>query len=122
MRPCRRDGDVALGGYALWMAHERKLRYLGRAPDIARITVCSPDGRWLAIGSASGDVDLYDTANGHSFAMVRDPNAIRFFTFTPDSTQIVIATEDHLILHPVPGCLLAFARVRREALRSERRG
>ncbi len=71
--------------------------------DALQIGDVSPDGRWLALvrnrTSADSDILLLDLASGEtepSVITAHEGNiAHGVYTFTPDSTQLVYATDEH---------------------------
>ncbi|WP_297731138.1 S9 family peptidase [uncultured Maricaulis sp.] len=71
--------------------------------DALQIGDVSPDGRWLALvrnrTSADSDILLLDLASGETEPRVITAHegniAHGVYTFTPDSTQLVYATDEH---------------------------
>jgi WD40 repeat protein len=58
----------------------------------------SPDGQWIATGSADGDVMLWDAASQEPFATLKGHKSnIYQVGFTPDSQRLVSASYDKVV-------------------------
>lgn len=65
--------------------------------DWVRTVVFSPDGQCLASGSGDRTVRIWDIASAQCRKTLRFNNRIRSLVFSPDSTQLICATEDKAI-------------------------
>jgi WD40 repeat protein len=92
---------VASASGKLWLHNKMGLRFLDQQTDPVYAAVCSPDSRWLAIGTSHGIVQLYDIVTRESFTVFADRSWIDFLMFSPDSKQLAISTADEVILKPV---------------------
>ncbi|HET9624016.1 MAG TPA: WD40 repeat domain-containing protein, partial [Kofleriaceae bacterium] len=83
-------------------SHVRVFDAAGQAPPRAlalpagaEVTLlrASPDARWLAIGTAAGDVVVFDTATWRERQRHRAPGAIRQIAFDPQGRELAVASE-----------------------------
>jgi WD40 repeat protein len=60
---------------------------------------CSPDGHMQAVCLTPYSVQLIDSASGREMASLApsDPHSIKWLSFSPDSTFLAAATQDHII-------------------------
>ncbi len=67
---------------------------------VGRLTF-SPDSRLLAFESGRGMIRLVDPSTGVDLAVLEDPNQDRagFMTFSPDGTQLIVASNDSQTIH-----------------------
>ncbi len=61
----------------------------------------SPDGRWLAAGSRSGTIQVWDTliTNAPPITLAGHETPVRSLAFTPDGTTLVSASLDRVVTH-----------------------
>ena len=77
-------------------------RITGLPPvEHATSVAASPGGRWLAIGTADGNVQLWDT-NVHVVATIRGEFPISAMAFSSDSSLLVVAEENGTVRVEVP--------------------
>jgi WD40 repeat protein len=92
------DGTVKLWSVAtgqelhtLGVARDLK----GEPPDMVRALVFSPDGKTLASGSGSADgggrLTLWELASGQQRAVVKEPFAVRWLSYTADGQTLLSA-------------------------------
>ncbi|MGH9886827.1 MAG: WD40 repeat domain-containing protein, partial [bacterium] len=90
---------------ALWLASETApgleplgsgLEPLGSETDSITSIACSPDARWLVVGTAVGRVSLYDLASGARHQLFNGDTWIEFVGFSSDSRQILFSTNGRM--------------------------
>jgi WD40 repeat protein len=71
--------------------------------------VSSEDGRWLAIGTSTGEVTLYPTTSWKPVPVLTARGAIRSIAMSPDLTMMSILSDDGLAhLVPFPSATAAW--------------
>ena len=77
----------------LWEVATGRLVFTARPPAIAAWCVAfSPDGKTLAAGLESGEVQLFDVANGWQVATLSGHGGrVRWLGFHPDGRSLVVA-------------------------------
>jgi len=90
---------TVLGGFRLWVVGSwregPKIGGDGEGADF------SPDSKLLAVETGRGVVRLVNPETGQEYARLEDPNQDRAgrITFSPDGTQLVVASGDHHSIH-----------------------
>lgn len=60
-----------------------------------RTVALSPDGRWLATGSADRSARLWDIASGCEMARMKHDDFVRTIAFSPDSKWLATGSDDN---------------------------
>jgi WD40 repeat protein len=81
---------------ALWLTGDGPLRALGTETDAITSLACSPDGRWLVVGTAVGTISLYELATRVRTPIVNVETWIELVGFSSDSRQIMYSTNGRL--------------------------
>ncbi len=112
------DGTLlASGDYRqakLWRrtSNVQKLSFSDPETNTWKTVAMSPDGEWLATGSAEGKVKLFDLTSGKEAKLLaRTEKAISILKFSPDGTRLASGSVDKKIRiwSPLDGQLLAEA-------------
>jgi WD40 repeat protein/tRNA A-37 threonylcarbamoyl transferase component Bud32 len=92
-RVVTRDADNRV--LVLDAAHPDRAPRVLHAPGGDQIVVvrASRDARWLATGTETGEVTVYDTQTWQAIQTVRGPGPIRRITFDPHGRDLAIATD-----------------------------
>jgi eukaryotic-like serine/threonine-protein kinase len=95
--------QLVIGGVsgALWLGTASGMVQLGTETARMSSVACSPDGRWLAVGTAGGTVRLHDLRARTSEVIIQAPSWIGFLTFSRDSQSLAVATANKVILRAV---------------------
>jgi WD40 repeat protein len=98
MRVVPETGNIAITTVSgrVWLADGTTVRLLGNEASSILQAVRSNDSRWLAVGTASGVVRLYNLVTGESIMVFHAASEIKFLEFSPDSRELAIATDDKL--------------------------
>ncbi|HEU4734231.1 MAG TPA: serine/threonine-protein kinase [Kofleriaceae bacterium] len=88
---------VATASGALWLADGSGMRQLGKESASIMAAARSSDARWLAVATSQGVVRLYDLATGQATAILHTPSSVEFVAFSPDSQELVVATDEHIV-------------------------
>jgi eukaryotic-like serine/threonine-protein kinase len=72
-------------------ASSRQLR--NRSDDSVTVLRASPDGRFAAIGTSTGEVVIYETSNWSIVNTVKNDGGIRQIVFDPMNRDILVASE-----------------------------
>jgi WD40 repeat protein len=94
------------GKIVLWdLADGRWLRTLTGHKNTVNTMVFSPDGRWLASGSADLTIRLWDVAGGNLLnTLTGHTTAVNAIAFSPNGKMLVSAGDDAVIFWKItPG-------------------
>jgi WD40 repeat protein len=94
---------IATVSGGVWLADKTNMRRLGNEASSILQAVRSNDSRWLAVGTASGVVRLYNLATRESFMVFHAASEIEILEFSPDSRELAIAAGDRLTTMAVAG-------------------
>jgi eukaryotic-like serine/threonine-protein kinase len=87
---------VASAKGTLWLTGETGLRALGVETEAITSLACSPDERWLVVGTAIGRISLHDLTTGAHHAIFNAQTWIEFVGFSSDSRQILFSTNGRM--------------------------
>lgn len=95
----KRDYERPTTEIRFWDARTGAVRRTVNAPGQPNVLKCSPDGRWLAVGTwdywtAKGAASLIEVATGKLSQTIRFPKpAVLSVSFNPDSTRLAVGGE-----------------------------
>ncbi|KAH0838810.1 WD40-repeat-containing domain protein [Lanmaoa asiatica] len=93
------NGEYLVGGdkkkVRVWQVNDGKQMAAMAAKGINCLAV-SKDGRWIAAGTAWGDVIVWDAKSYEKAFTLKNGGVINGVDFSPDSTRLVVASESVL--------------------------
>jgi len=100
MRTVPHSDRVVIAGSrgTLWLTGETGLRPIGVETEAITSLACSPDARWLVVGTAVGRIVLHDLTTGAHHAIFSAQTWIEFVGFSSDSRQILFSTNGRMHL------------------------
>jgi WD40 repeat protein len=105
MATCPRSdiGVIAGAGGALWLVHGAELVPLAPPGEPITALACARDGRQLVVGTAGGNVRLYDVTTRQPLATFSAASWIEFIEFSADSRSIAISSNGRLRVVAIDG-------------------
>ncbi|HEU4726669.1 MAG TPA: WD40 repeat domain-containing serine/threonine-protein kinase, partial [Kofleriaceae bacterium] len=104
------DVVVAERGGSIWRlstrAPDQRQRVRSGAGESVSRLVVTDDGRWLGVGTSSGDVVLYSTSTWQPAPIMKARGPIRSLAFSPDASQLAAVSKDgyaYLLTRPAAG-------------------